>query len=160
LKVTATICFSFYPDKDNQLIYCPVFMAFSIFRNKTPNEIKSTYSTTSKLRNTWTQDGYAMAKPIMYSNVQKISFNISRDDIIAEDGTFKLAVHSFISPHIKAGIPELKKRIAEEHQFSIVITVEEKLPKNKLTGRLYSEMIAINTIQSIGTIEDDADLDL
>lgn len=82
LKVTATICFSFYPDKDNQLIYCPVFMAFSIFRNKTPNEIKSTYSTTSKLRNTWTQDGYAMAKPIMYSNVQKISFNISKDDII------------------------------------------------------------------------------
>jgi hypothetical protein len=57
LKFTITLCFSFLPDKDNQLAYCPVFVAFSVFRNATPLEIKDHYSGRAKLRNSFSQDG-------------------------------------------------------------------------------------------------------
>lgn len=153
LKFTATLCFSFLPDKDNQLVYCPIFIAFSIFRNKTPEQIKTSLSEGVKLRNSWTQDGYSIKNPPLYSNVQKICFNIGKEDIIDEDGTFKIAVHSFISPNIKAGSNEIRNRISTPNKFSIAITVEENLAKNKLTGRLYNEMVAINTIENIGTAE-------
>lgn len=160
LKFTATLCFSFLPDKDNQLVYCPIFIAFSIFRNKTPEQIKTSLSEGVKLRNSWTQDGYSIKNPPLYSNVQKICFNIGKEDIIDEDGTFKIAVHSFISPNIKAGSNEIRNRISTPNKFSIAISVEENLAKNKLTGRLYNEMVAINTIENIGTAESTGTLEI
>lgn len=159
LKFSATLCFSFLPDKDNHLVYCPIFMTFSIFRNKTPEQIKTTYSKESKLRNTWTQDGYALKNPPLYSNVQKMNFTVSKDDIIEEDGTFKIAVHCFISPNIKAGSSELKKRIASVNKFSLAITIEENQPANKLSNLLYNQIIAANTIDSIGTLDGIAELE-
>ncbi len=160
LKFTATLCFSFLPDKDNQLVYCPVFMAFSIFRNKTPEQIKTSFSKEAKLRNSWSQDGYSIKNPPLYSNVQKISFNVSKEDIIDEVGTFKIAVHCFISPNIKAGSNEIRNRISTPNKFSLAITVEENLAKNKLTGRLYNEILAINTIENIGTGEATGNLEI
>lgn len=152
LKFTATLCFSFLPNKDNQLTYCPLFMAFSIFKNKTTVEINSDLKN-SKLRNSWSQDGYSQLNAIINSNVQKMEFTVSKNNIIEEDGTFMLAIHCFISPHILASIGEIKRRKTNSNKFSIVLTVEEIQPKAKLTGNLYNEMIAINSIEAIDTLD-------
>jgi hypothetical protein len=149
LKFTLTMCFAFLPDKDNQLAYCPNFVAFSIFRNATPEEIKLKYATSAKLRNSFSQDGYALSKPPIYSNVQKLKFSVSREDIISENGTFMVAIHSFISPHIKAGITELKERIKSPLDFSLAISIEEDQPLSKLSNRLYNEIVAINDVENI-----------
>jgi len=39
LKVTATLCFSFLPLQHNQLTYCPLHMAFSVFKNHSSDDI-------------------------------------------------------------------------------------------------------------------------
>jgi Subtilase family len=157
LKVTATLCFSFSPEKDNQLAYCPVFMAFTFFRNKTLEQIKTNYKE-ALLRNRWSQDGYAQSKPILYSNVQKINFTISRNDIVDEDGLIKVAVHCMVSPQIKATLEDRRNRITEFHKFSIAVTIEENQTERNLTNQLYNEIIAINQIENIGTIDLEADL--
>jgi hypothetical protein len=102
--------------------------------------------------------GYATAKPTMYSNVQKMSFRVSKSDIIKENETFMLAIHSFISPHRKAGTPEIRRRIGTPTDVSIAMTIEEIQPEGKISNRLYDEIVAINTIQNI--LDTDAQLDL
>ncbi|MES2732973.1 MAG: S8 family serine peptidase [Bacteroidota bacterium] len=159
LKVTATLCFSFLPEKDNQLAYCPIFMAFSIFKNKSLTEIQSNYDK-ARLKRRWTQDGYSTAKPIMYSNVQKISFSISKNEIINEDGIFKVAIHCKINPQMKMNIATIRGQIAKEYEFSLAISIEEKQPDRKLTNKLYAEMVAINQAEALGSIELENDIEL
>ncbi len=155
IKVTASLCFSFLPNKDNHIAYCPLFMAFSVFRNGTPQQIMNGYAKNFKLRKSFSQDGYAKSKPGLYSNVQQLQFTISKTDIIKENGLLKLAIHCFLSPQIKAGIQEMRERINTENAFSIALRIEEIQPPNKLTGRLYDNIIAVNTIESIATLDID-----
>jgi hypothetical protein len=159
LKITATLCFSFQPERDNHLAYCPIFMAFTFFKNKTTEEIRSNYSD-SILRNRWSQDGYSQAKPILYSNVQKLEFSIGREDIVSEDGIIKVGVHCMVSPQIKATLSQRRNIITESFKFSIAITIEEKQSERNLTNRLYNEIIAINEVENIGTIDLDNDLSI
>lgn len=157
LKVTATLCFSFSPERDNQLAYCPIFMAFTFFKNKSLEQIKANYKE-AILRNRWSQDGYAQAKPILYSNVQKMHFSVGRNDIVDEDGLIKVGIHCMISPQIKATLSERRVRITEPHKFSLAIRIEENQTGRNLTNRLYSEIISINRVENIGTIDLESDL--
>lgn len=157
LKVTATLCFSFEPERDNQLAYCPIFMAFTFFKNRSLEQIKANYKD-AILRNRWSQDGYAQAKPILYSNVQKMHFSVGRNDIVDEDGLIKVAIHCMVSPQIKATLSDRRIRITESHKFSIAITIEENQTERNLTNQLYNEIIAINQVENIGTIDLENDL--
>lgn len=104
LKVSATLCFTFKPKRDNQLLYCPIHLSFAIGKNIELNvsheeqridkngdtrtvTVYEGYNGNSsgniKLSNAakgWSQDYYYKEKIV--SNAQKICFNIPRQSII------------------------------------------------------------------------------
>ncbi|MDW3645517.1 MAG: S8 family peptidase [Bacteroidia bacterium] len=154
LKVSLTLCFSFDPVFNNHLGYCPIHMAFSIFRNHTAHQIiQKEDEIKSKLKSaiSWSQNNRYKQRPIPASNSQKLQFMINVNELLDEDSIFKLAVHCFLSPQI---LSIDKYQIS--HPFSMAISIEENLPESRQTGRLYSELIEINNLESISEIEIDA----
>jgi hypothetical protein len=149
LRVTATMCFSFLPYTSNQLSYCPVHIGFSMFRNTSSIRIIENLDE-SKLRESWTQDSYHKAKPIPYSNSQKISFVVGKKDLIQEDGTFKIAVSCRLNPQILQGQDNIYRI---PHRFSLVLCIEENLKDTNASGRLYNEMVAINHVENISVAD-------
>lgn len=150
LKVTATLCFSFLPIKNNQLSYNPIHMAFSVFKNHSALDImKSEQKLSSKLKTnlSWSENGRYVSKPLPYSNTQKVSFNINVSDLINENNTFKLAIHAKLSEQVVGGLP---KGYPNEFPFSIVLTLEENL-KNK-TGKLYDEVQLVNDVEAVQSV--------
>lgn len=157
LKVSATLCFSFMPLQHNQLTYCPVHIAFCVFRNHTSDQINTKdKDLNSKLRTgqTWSQSAREKSNPLPYSNVQKIEFFINLDHLVSEEKTLKLAVQSRLSNQIMASQIE---NYPNEFNFSLVVKIEETT-KNP-TGRLYDELRAINQVEIITAAEADADLE-
>lgn len=157
LKVTGTLCFSFLPLQHNQLTYCPIHMAFSVFRNHTSDQINSKdQDLNSKLRTgqTWSQSARAKKNPVPYSNVQKIEFNINFEHLRDEDQVLKLAVQSRLSNQI---MPSQVENYPTEYNFSLVLKIEETVRNN--TGRLYDELRAINNLEIINNVENEIDLE-
>jgi len=158
LKLSATLCFSFDPVLNNHLGYCPIQMAFAIFRNHTGDQIMQKESDLkSKLKNGWSQNNRWKSKPVPASNTQKIEFSLSVKDLQDENSTFKLAVHCLINPQLLSD-----NKYKTNHPFSMAITIEENLPEARQTDKLYSEMIAINEVENIihSTVEVDGDIEL
>ncbi|WP_027067127.1 S8 family serine peptidase [Maribacter sp. Hel_I_7] len=157
LKITATLCFSFLPLQHNQLTYCPVHMAFSIFKNHSSDDINRVQRVlNSKLRTTlsWSQSARDKSTPAPYSNVQKIEFNVDVAQLRSEGKTFKLAVQALLSNQIMASQIE---NYPTEFNFSLVLNIEETVRAN--TGRLYDELRAINNVEVINVAEAEADLE-
>lgn len=153
LKITATLCFSFLPLQHNQLTYCPVHMAFSIFKNHSSDDINRVQRVlNSKLRTTlsWSQSARDKSTPAPYSNVQKIEFNVDVAQLRSEEKTFKLAVQALLSNQIMASQIE---NYPIEFDFSLVLNIEETVRAN--TGRLYDELRAINNVEVINIAEAD-----
>ncbi|MFP5439055.1 MAG: S8 family peptidase [Bacteroidia bacterium] len=151
VTVTATLCFSFRPVLNNQLAYNPVHMAFSFFRNHQANEILAvTRDINSKLKSTltWSQNGRNRANPIPYSNTQKIEFPVNLNELVDENGTFKLAINCRICPQL---LESVRRLYDYEHNFSIAITIKNNLPGAQFTGRLYNELAAVNNLEDILT---------
>jgi hypothetical protein len=158
VKVTATLCFSFLPIKNNQLSYNPLHMAFSIFKNHSAEDIiKTNEEVNSKLKSTlsWSQNGRYKSKPLPYSNSQKIILNVNVNDLVNEQNTFKLAFHCMVTEQIVGGIPE---NYPKEFPFSLVINIEENTKVK--TDKLYDEIQLINEVEAIGELELDTDLDI
>ena len=153
VKITATLCFSFLPIKNNQLSYNPIHIAFSIFKNHEAEDIiRSNVEVDSKLKAglTWSQNGRFKSKPIPYSNTQKIELNVNVSDLVNENNTFKLALHCLVTDQIIGG---LQAGYPNEFQFSLVINIEETT-RNQ-TGLLYDEIQLINNIEVINNINID-----
>jgi len=158
VKVTATLCFSFLPIKNNQLSYNPLHLAFSIFKNHSAEDIiKTNEEIDSKLKSTlsWSQNGRYKSKPLPYSNSQKISLNVNVNDLVNEENTFKLALHCMVTEQIVGGIPG---DYPKEFPFSLVINIEENTKVK--TDKLYDEIQLINEVEAIGELEVDTDLDI
>jgi hypothetical protein len=158
LRVTATLCFSFEPELNNQMAYCPLHMAFSIFKNHSGADILKSATGSdgvdSILKLRWSQNNrFKLGSPPC--NSQKISFVVNVRDLIDEASTFKLAVHCKLSAQL---IATDKYRIP--HPFSIALAVEETLKKGNETNKLYSEMVAINEVESIIESEGIAEADI
>jgi len=164
LRITATLCFSFEPLLNHQLAYCPIHMAFSFFKNQTADQILAPEEKVASLLKSslrWSQSGRHVRKPIPYTNTQKISFPVNKQELIDEASTFKLAVNCRINPQL---LPGSEKPYQKPHPFSIAITIEETLKENKSTNKLYNEMVLINSVETIinldaeGTAEAHAEL--
>jgi hypothetical protein len=157
LKITATLCFSFLPLQHNQLTYCPLHIAFSVFKNHSSDDINRVKRVlNSKLRSTlsWSQSARDKSTPAPYSNVQKIEFNVDVAQLRSEGKTFKLAVQALLSNQIMASQIE---NYPKEFDFSLVLNIEETVKVS--TGRLYDELRAINNVEVINLAEVGADLE-
>ncbi|PWN64353.1 S8 family peptidase [Chryseobacterium oncorhynchi] len=159
-KITATLCFKFLPIKNNQLSYNPIHMAFSIFKNHSAEDIMKAddkdIGFTSKLRTSlpWSENGRYVSKPLPYSNTQKIELNATVDDLVNEENTFKLAIHTKISKQIVGGLPD---DYPTEFPFSIVFTIEENV-KNP-TEKLYDHIQLVNKLEAIQNIDIESTLE-
>ncbi|MDB5141671.1 MAG: peptidase and in kexin sedolisin [Mucilaginibacter sp.] len=157
LRITATLCFSFDPVINNQMAYCPIHMAFCFFKNHTPTDIlKKEEDIDSLLKSSlrWSQSGRYVNKPIPNMNTQKLSFSVGLDDLINENHTFKIGVNCRLSKQL---FPGLERAYKHAHRFSLVIRIEEQMPKGKSTNKLYDEMLLSNEYINIARTESDAE---
>jgi hypothetical protein len=177
LRISATLCFSFLPNHHNQLTYCPIHLSFIIGKNlqleknemqekqddsgkirlkNTPVGYNANSATNLKLSNdgSWAQDYYLRNK--IFSNTQKVNFNVSRDKIINEGNCFKIAVNSAFHKQLTKAEqePYLNKNI----QYSLIINIEQNPLAGETLDSLYDELLAINDLEAITEIDLDAEL--
>jgi hypothetical protein len=153
LRITATLCFSFDPVLNHQLAYCPVHIAFCVFKNQNAEQIMATEEEIASLLKSnlrWSQSGRHVSKPIPYTNTQKISFSVNYQDLINESSTFKIAVNCRINPQL---LPGTEDGYQIAHPFSIAVMIEENLKDDELTGKLYNEMVLCNSVENISVID-------
>lgn len=77
-------------------------------------------------------------------------------EISQEENTFKLAVNAAFH---KTLTEEDKEALDKEIPFSIVITVEQQPKKDEQLDSLYDGLVAINELEAIGEIEQEADIE-
>lgn len=158
LKVTATLCFDFMPIQHNQLAYCPIHIAFSVFRNHTSEQINTKRDAVDSLLRSnlsWSQNGRYKAKPIPHTNRQKIHFNVDINQLQEEGYTFKLAVQARLSSQLlKSEIDSYSK----EYPFSIVMRLEETV--RQPTNKLYEEIQLVNIVEVIADAEAEGTIEI
>jgi hypothetical protein len=154
IELTATLVYKFLPIPNNHLAYLPLHISFGIFK---PREI-STLSQ-DELKNyilkkgeSWAEDHFGVEDRI-FSNVQKISFNISSHHFDADNPSVSIAMRCYG----KSNVPEADFRHLREseHPFSLVIGLREipRTKNSKLSGLLYNDIEALNELQAIADLE-------
>ena len=164
LGVEATICYRFTPIHNNQLAYCPVNIAFGIFKNVDleNNETVKDRSGKNRIKRKgisggskesiclvegWSQDAYNKSK--MLSNTQKVSYYIRRDNIINEENIFKIAVNA----HFHKILPDyVLKSLPEEYEYSLAIRLWINSKEDSLQNKLYNELQQINKLEILPEI--------
>ncbi len=177
LKITATLCFKFPPKRDNQLLYCPYHVSFAIGKNleldenhietrisengneraiDVPDGYNGNSSKEIKLNSSskgWVQDYYYKSK--LVSNVQKISFNVKKEDIINEQNCFKVAINSAFNKLLSEAEKEPFQRAIP---YSLVVTIKQVPAKNETLNSLYDGLQLINNLVAITEAELEAEI--
>ena len=171
LEIKIALCFSFEPVLNNQMAYCPIHIGFGLFKNLSLHATRSTAdedgvevlvptgltrNTTENIRiksgQSWSEDYYFKMK--LLSNTQKLKLVYNKEDIRNNENKFKLAVnclkHKLLSPGQRDhyNIP---------HRFSLAINIKEKPYQGVLSGNLYNELSAINTLVAVADLEAEAE---
>lgn len=171
VNITASLCYSFDPILSNFLAYNPLHVSFAFFNPVDEDLEKSIdliagYSSQVKKRDTWLKEQVERANseskfksgitwsedysPIgskIFSNSQKLSFLLRILDLDKIGNTLNILVRCTCKNDID---PEIVNRLKRApHPFSLVIRIEEKAIDNTLSGNLYSELEAINTLEAI-----------
>lgn len=161
LQINATLCFKFNPLKNHQLAYCPIHIAFGVFRDKplqptdalgnpTYTGLNGNSMVNIKFKESWSQDYYYKSK--MLSNSQKLSFTISKKVLQEENCKLKIAVNAKFHKLLNA---VQKDTYNVNHPFSLVITIKENPIKNSNTNRLYNDLLAVNNLSALATVDID-----
>lgn len=158
LNVTGTLCYKFLPVKDNHLSYCPLHISFGIFKPDIPGmamEKSENYKIKSAI--TWSEDFFGIENRLL-SNVQKIDYNLQPEDIGNVNNEISIAIRCTHKDEIDSTLAENLAK--DSHNFSLVLTFTELPHDKKNTGKLYGELAANNTIEIIGEIEPEIDIEL
>lgn len=157
LCFAATLCYKIDPLADNHLNYCPLQIVYGFFRDVTVDQLADGKAEDYKITNgpSWSDDFFQI-ETRLYSNVQYQYFYLDAEKIKSVDNTVTLGIKCTgkkeIDPTYRAAMEK------GSHPYSLVIRISE-YPENKASGDLYNEMIALNTIEAIPTIDLDAYLD-
>ena len=152
LILTATLCYKFNPKRADVLSYCPIHIAFNFGNSMNYNEPQKNAEEYARRRasddearmsikarvGSWSDDFYP-ASSKMFSNVQKMSLNVSRDEIEK--------VHNQISIIFRCtGRDNL---VGTNHPFSFVLTIEQKHSAELNDNSLYDSLEQINRVEAI-----------
>lgn len=152
LILTATLCYKFNPKRADVLSYCPIHIAFNFGNSMNHNEPQKNAEEYARRRasddearmaikskvESWSDDFYP-ASSKMFSNVQKMSLNVSRDEIEK--------VHNQISIIFRCtGRDNL---VGTNHPFSFVLTIEQKHSAELNNNSLYDSLEQINRVEAI-----------
>lgn len=161
LTLTATLCYKFQPVHGNVLSYCPLHISFNFgnsinfdepkknaenyarYRASTENDqmaIKSKFSS-------WSDDFYP-ASSKRFSNVQKMSLNITRDEIEKIKNQLSIIFRC-------TGRDEL---VGSSNPFSFVLTIEQKRTAELDGNSLYDRLEQVNAVQIINDVALDAEI--
>lgn len=156
LRFNITLTYNFLPLKDNHLNYLPLHISFGLFQPVTAEVIGTYDSKDYKIKSSisWSEDFFGVENRL-FSNVQKMSFNLQPNDLKELGNTVSLAVRCTA----KKEIPESHRQHLEHthHPFSVVISITE-IPEAKALGNLYSELINVNTVENIAEAEGGAEI--
>ncbi|GBD91106.1 subtilase family protein [bacterium BMS3Abin04] len=161
LEFSLTLCFSFDPELNNQLTYCPLNISFGVFKNL-PLQSESELSLNGSkaelllLKQDVRWSEYYYWKNKLLSNTQKISFTIPKRIIRRDDNTFKLAIKCQLHKLLPA---YMEDKYNTNHNFSLAISIKENSYKGKHSNMLYNEMIAINNLEVINELEAEIELE-
>jgi hypothetical protein len=154
IELTATLVYKFLPVPNNHLAYLPLHISFGIFRPADISVLSQQDLDNFQLRSgvSWAEDHFGVEDRV-FSNVQKLSFNISRQHFKSANPTVSIAMRCYG----KSNIPEWAYRhlTSQAHPFSLVISLREipSTQKSKLSGSLYSDIVALNDLQAIADLE-------
>lgn len=154
IEVTGTLAFKFQPVPNNQLAYLPIHISFGIFKPLDINTLSQQDLENFQLKSavTWAEDHFGVEDRV-FSNVQKVSFNLSSHHFLANSPNVSIAIRCFGKSHIPE---EVKRHLKENgHEFSLVIRLKEikKNKKAKLSGTLYNEIKVLNELELISDLE-------
>lgn len=152
LELTATLCYKFNPIRSNALSYCPLHISFNFGNSMNHNDSNANareYARTRASENkgrmaiktdfeTWSDDFYP-ASSKMFSNVQKKTLNITRDEIAKIEKQMAIVFRC-------TGRSEL---LDNSYPFSFVLTIEQKKSSDLEGHSLYDSIEQINTVQMI-----------
>lgn len=164
LKLNATLCFKFNPVSKNQLLYCPLHIGFAICKNlqlsnngaiSINGSSKKEICLNSSSEAGWSQDYYYKAKIV--SNTQKVTLSLSKDCIISEKNTLKIAINAAFHKLLPN---QDKIRYQKPIDFSIALNIEQRPKKNEDLEDLYDELVAVNTLESIADLQGDLEIGL
>ncbi|WP_143961327.1 S8 family peptidase [Litoribacter populi] len=154
IEVTGTLVYNFLPIPNNHLAYLPLHISFGVFKPKDISTLSQEDLKNYQLKSgvSWAEDHFGVEDRI-FSNVQKMSFNISSHHFEPENPNVSIAMRCYG----KSNIPEWASRHLKEqgHSFSLVIGLRE-IPKNnksKLTGSLYNDIEMLNGLEAIADLE-------
>ncbi|MGI4871358.1 MAG: S8 family peptidase [Janthinobacterium lividum] len=169
LEVIATLCFAIKPVMNYPRAYCPVNIAFGLFRSTeleafteqvkedgTKKQIRVGINGGSpnnfKFKESWSQDAYYKSKPL--TNSQKMSFFISREDLQQENSQFKLALEC----HFHKLLPEaVKSTLPKEYEYSLVLRFRENTTSVKQKQSLYNQLQLCNNMEALLTGDTELD---
>ncbi len=172
LEVTATLCFAIKPVNNYPIAYCPIHMAFGVFRaivlEGTSNEeqedgsfkiekvgINGGQTETYVFKDGWSQDAFYKPKPL--TNAQKNSFYISRENLREENNIFKVAIECHFHKLLPKAVTD---SLPKEYEYSLVLRFRENVPVAKQTQSLYDELQLCNQMEALGTLDLEAEGDL
>lgn len=152
LTLTATLCYKFNPNRADVLSYCPLHIAFNFGNSmnhdnptKNAEEYASRRASSNKDRmaiksnmGSWSDDFYP-ASSKLFSNVQKMSLNISRDEIEKIQNQISIIFRC-------TGRDGLEKT---NNPFSFVLTIEQKHSEELDENSLYDGLEQINHVEAI-----------
>lgn len=188
LILEATLCYKFFPVWGNQLAYNPLHISFNLVNSVEKNNPLKTAEILSNSKNeyfdqfyedgmsdkdkqkarkkalgikaglqSWSEDFYPPAnKP--FSNVQHLSLQINKDEIRKVNNQISLAIRCTHKADLEQ---ELMDHLSQKlHEFSIALNITEK-PNDELWDYdLYDELIACNTLEVVGELDIDNDLNV
>ena len=152
LTLTATLCYKFNPKRADVLSYCPIHIAFNFGNSMNHDDPKKNAEEYARKRasdnndrmaiksgfGSWSDDFYPASSKV-FSNVQKMRLNISRNELEK--------VHNQISIIFRCTGRDYLE--GTSHPFSFVLTVEQKHSTELVGNSLYNSLEEVNRVEAI-----------
>lgn len=152
LTLTATLCYKFDPKRNSVLSYCPLHIAFNFgnsMNHDDPKKNAEEYATQRVAEDedrmaiksgvgAWSDDFFPLSSK-MFSNVQKMSLNMSRDEIEKIQNQLSIIFRC-------SGRDWL---VGQSYPFSFVLTIEQKHSAELDGHSLYDGLELVNDVEVI-----------
>lgn len=152
LTLTATLCYKFDPKRNSVLSYCPLHIAFNFgnsMNHDDPKKNAEEYATQRVAEDedrmaiksdvgAWSDDFFPLSSK-MFSNVQKMSLNMSRDEIEKVQNQISIIFRC-------SGRDWL---VGQSYPFSFVLTIEQKHSAELDGHSLYDGLELVNDVEVI-----------
>lgn len=161
LTLTATLCYKFNPKRTDVLSYCPIHIAFNFGNSMNHDEPKKNAEEYASRRAaddkdrmaiksnvcSWSDDFYP-ASSKMFSNVQKMSLNISRDEIEKIQNQISIIFRCTGRDGFEG----------TNNPFSFVLTIEQKQSAELAENCLYDSLEQVNRVEAIAQVALEAEV--